>query len=150
MEPAAAAPSPAIAVAAAICTGTAPGRVHHQAARAATGTIVAATPSQSRPLPEGTDALPRSMRSWLSRAVLSSMRCLQSVRRDPWGEHVNINGSCDANGHADSRVRRVSLLAALRKRLTRAPRAQATYKVRLTLEVREDLNTGSTPRKDRS
>src|SRR6267154_3194797 len=99
MEPAAAAPSPAIACAAAMCTGTAPGRVHHQAATAAMATIAAATPSQILPRPDGTDALPRSMRSWLSRADLSSMRVSVCAVAIP-GAHENIKPRGDANHRA--------------------------------------------------
>src|SRR5258708_5936059 len=103
MEPAAAAPSPAIDRAAAICTGTAPGRVHHQAAAAAITTIAAATPSQILPLPDGTDAFPRSMRSWLSRADLSSMRICVCAVAIP-GAHQNIKPRRDANTRAITRT----------------------------------------------
>ncbi len=62
MEPAAAAPSPAMAAAATICTGTAPGLVHHHTASAATTTAPAAT-HQIQTFPVGAGAPPRSIRS---------------------------------------------------------------------------------------
>ena len=101
----AAAPSPAIARAVTTCTGIAPGLVHHQAARAAKPAITAAAPSQIRPLPVGAGPLPRSMRSWLSRAVLSSMRCLCRGVAIPRSRNESTKARPDANspgqGHAN-------------------------------------------------